>query len=44
MIELYYEVDLRTISAEQIIALVRRWQDSVIGLDEQLYADAHKEF
>ena len=44
MIELYYEVNLRTISAEQLIALVRRWQDSVISLDEQLYADARKEF
>ena len=44
MIELYYEVDLRTISVAQLIALVRRWQESVIQLDELLYADARKEF
>ncbi|MCI7783736.1 MAG: DUF4954 family protein [Parabacteroides sp.] len=44
MIERYYGVNLRTISAQQLIALVRRWQESVIHLDEQLYADARKEF
>lgn len=44
MIELYYGVDLQRITAEQLIALVRRWQDSVIRLDELLYADAKKEF
>jgi hypothetical protein len=43
-IESYYGVDLRTISAEKIIELVRKWQHSVITLDELLYADAKKEF
>ena len=44
MIELYYEVDLRSISAAEIIKLVRRWQESVTRLDELLYEDARKEF
>lgn len=44
MLEAYYKVDLGSISAEKIIELVRRWQDSVIGLDQLLYKDAKKEF
>lgn len=44
MLEEYYEVDLSSIAADQIIHLVRRWQDSVIGLDNLLYKDARKEF
>lgn len=44
MIETYYGVDLQAIPAGGIVALVRRWQDSVIRLDEFLYADARKEF
>ena len=43
-IESYYNVDLQTITAEKIIELVRTWQESVIALDELLYADAKKEF
>ncbi len=44
LIESYYGVDLKTITAERIIELVRQWQKSVISLDEMLYADARKEF
>ena len=44
MIERYYGVDLRSISAAEIIDLVRRWQECVIRLDEMLYEDASKEF
>lgn len=44
MIERYYGVDLRSISAAEIIELVRRWQECVIRLDEMLYEDARKEF
>ena len=44
MIERYYGVDLRSISAAEIIDLVRRWQECVIRLDEMLYEDARKEF
>ena len=43
-IQEYYQVDLTSISAEKIIELVRRWQGSVVGLDELLYKDARKEF
>ena len=43
-LEEYYGISLSSISAEQIIELVRRWQDSVIGLDNLLYKDAKKEF
>ena len=42
MIERYYGVDLRSISAAEIIDLVRRWQECVIRLDEMLYEDARK--
>ena len=44
MLEEYYGVNLSSISAAQIVDLVRRWQDSVIGLDNLLYKDAKKEF
>ncbi|MCD8043524.1 MAG: DUF4954 family protein [Tannerellaceae bacterium] len=44
MIESYYGVDMKTITPEQIITLVKKWQESVIGLDELLYQDAKKEF
>ncbi|MCC8198899.1 MAG: DUF4954 family protein [Tannerellaceae bacterium] len=43
-IESYYGVDLQTITPEEIIRLVKQWQQSVIGLDELLYEDARKEF
>lgn len=43
-IEEYYQVNLATISARQIIDLVCRWKNSVIDLDELLYKDARKEF
>lgn len=42
--EEYYGVNLSSISAAQVIDLVRRWQDSVIGLDNLLYKDAKIEF
>lgn len=43
-IESYYQVDLKTLSAEALIGLVRKWQNSVVRLDEMLYEDARKEF
>ncbi|MDD2436398.1 MAG: DUF4954 family protein [Massilibacteroides sp.] len=43
-IETYYDINLQMVSAEKIIELVRKWQHSVITLDELLYADAKKEF
>lgn len=43
-IESYYGISLSKVSAEEIVELVRLWQDSVIGLDKMLYEDAKKEF
>ncbi len=44
MIESYYGINLQTVTVEEITKLVRKWQKSVIGLDEMLYQDAKKEF
>lgn len=44
VIAAYYGVNLREITAAEIILLVRKWQESVIRLDEMLYQDAKKEF
>ena len=35
---------LQTITKEQVTDIVRRWKEAVIGLDRELYEDAHKEF
>ncbi|MDA3879240.1 MAG: DUF4954 family protein [Prolixibacteraceae bacterium] len=35
---------LNNITPDDIIALVKRWKESVIGLDDMLYNDAKKEF
>ena len=43
-IESYYEVDLKTISAEKLRELIGRWKSSVVGLDNLVYEDARKEF
>ncbi len=40
----YYGTDLSTASAEDLQAIVRRWKESVIGLDNMIYDDARKEF
>lgn len=44
MIEKWYGIDLSSVSIEQLIELVRKWQESVIRMDELLYEDARKEF
>ena len=43
-IEAYYNINLKTITAAEIIRLVELWKSSVISLDELLYKDAQKEF
>lgn len=43
-IETFYDLKLSEIEPEQIVSLVRKWQEAVIGLDEKLYKDAQKEF
>ena len=40
----FFGVDMETITKEQVIAIVKQWKESVIGLDRQLYEDARKEF
>lgn len=43
-IELFYGIDPDKITATDIISIVERWKDAVVGLDHMLYDDAHKEF
>ncbi|MEN9918951.1 MAG: hypothetical protein RL662_1387 [Bacteroidota bacterium] len=40
----YYEVCLETITANDIIKIIEKWQKSVIDLDRMIYEDARKEF
>ena len=42
--EAFFGYPLESITAQQVIDIVRRWQDAVIGLDKELYEDARKEF
>ena len=44
VIEEYYGVDLKTISADKLCELIGRWKSSVVGLDNLVYDDARKEF
>lgn len=39
-----WQVDLQQVTAETLIALVDRWKQAVVALDEMLYEDARKEF
>jgi hypothetical protein len=40
----FYHLDPATITAADIIDIVRRWKDAVVWLDQQVYEDARKEF
>lgn len=40
----FYDLKPDTITAKDIIAIVRQWQKSVVGLDRMVYEDAKKEF
>ena len=40
----FFGVDLVSVTKEDVIAIVRKWKEAVIGLDRQLYEDARKEF
>lgn len=44
VLENYYGITLQEASVEQLSDIVRRWKDSVIGLDRMIYDDARKEF
>lgn len=40
----YYGLDERTMTKADLVALIRRWKESVLKLDRMLYDDARKEF
>ena len=40
----YYHLDPETISRQDVIDIVQRWQAAVVGLDRMVYEDARKEF
>ncbi len=44
VLENYYGLNLQEATVEQLSDIVRRWKDSVIGLDRMIYEDARKEF
>ena len=43
-IESCYGIDLAAASAADLMGLVRKWKESVIGLDNLIYEDARKDF
>ena len=43
-IQEFYGLDPETITAKNIIDIVRSWKEAVIGLDRMVYSDARKEF
>ena len=40
----FYHLQPESISAKDVIAIVKQWQEAVVGLDKMVYADAKKEF
>ncbi|MGL5979945.1 MAG: DUF4954 family protein [Phocaeicola sp.] len=40
----FYQLDAETITATDVIDIVRKWQEAVVSLDKLVYADAKKEF
>ena len=40
----FFGIDPETITAEDVITIVKKWKEAVIGLDNILYEDAQKEF
>ena len=40
----YYGFDLATADVEQLVSVIERWKESVVGLDNLIYDDARKEF
>ena len=43
-LEEFFGISLSTINKEEIISIIKKWQEAVIGLDRELYEDAKKEF
>ncbi len=44
VLEDYYHIDLQKADVAQLSDIVKRWKDSVVGLDRMIYEDARKEF
>ncbi len=44
VLENYYGITLQEATVEQLSDIVRRWRESVVGLDRMIYDDARKEF
>ena len=42
--EEFFGMPLERITSGQVVEIVKRWKDAVIGLDKELYDDARKEF
>ena len=40
----FFGYPLETITSAQVVDIVRKWKEAVIGLDHELYDDARKEF
>ena len=40
----FFGYPLESITADQVVDIVGRWKEAVIGLDKELYEDARKEF
>lgn len=40
----FYRLQADAITAKDVIGIVRKWQEAVVGLDKMVYADAKKEF
>ena len=40
----FYRLQPDTLTAEDVIDIVKQWQEAVVGLDRMVYADAKKEF
>jgi hypothetical protein len=40
----FFGVDMETITKADVVSIVNQWKEAVIGLDRELYEDAHKEF
>ena len=40
----FYQLNPDSITAKDVIAIVKQWQEAVVGLDQMVYADAKKEF
>lgn len=43
-IQEFYGVNPETITAQDVIRIVKSWQEAVVGLDKMVYEDAKKEF